>query len=118
MTSTPTKIKVAQDIDLINNSKCFVREILIVEKMDESNFKSLVAFNAKSYEEAVTNYRCDICRSDCTLENPIYTNNEKQGVDLCTKCITKAFESIEAEPGLFPGPVYSLTKICKLNGRV
>lgn len=116
-TPVPTKFKLVQDVDLIDKKTSFVREILTIEKMDDKNYKSLAAFDAESclYELVVVRYQCDICRTICNVSNPIYTNNRKQGVDICNNCITKAFETIKPDPDFIPGPVYSLSEICRLS---
>jgi hypothetical protein len=116
----PDQFKVGQDIDLLNPSNtAFVREILVVEKLNENNYKTL-GFNPKgSYEEVAAGYGCDICARHSSLNNPIYTNSRKQGVDICSICVYTAFSSsLQAMPGWNPGPVYSLKEICQCNGKV
>lgn len=115
----PDQFKVAQDVDLLNPSNTsFVREILIVEKLNENNYKTL-GFNSKAtYEEVAAGYGCDICARHSSLNNPIYTNSRKQGVDICSICVFTAFSStLEPMPGWKPGPVYSLKDICQCNGK-
>lgn len=115
--SVPSKFKLLQDVDLIDNSSSFVREIIVVEKMDKNNYKSLAAFDISKYlyELVIVHYQCDVCHTVCNVSNPIYTNSHRQGVDICNNCVTKAFETIKPDPDFKPGPVYSLTEICKLS---
>jgi len=113
-----TRFKMVLDADLINGSKHFVREILWMERMNRTNYQKLAAFDAKDFNSAVTNYGCDCCETHCNERNPIYTNSKKQGTDICTKCITKAFETIKPMPDSTSEPVYSLREICKLNGKI
>lgn len=111
----PPLIKIARDIDLVKKKPVGVVQIMEIEKMNQQNYQQLVGFDAKNFEHAITAYGCDICSSVSSENNPIYTNNKYQGADICTECITTAFQTIEELPGWNPGPIYSLKSICDLN---
>ena len=117
--AVPDQFKLAQDVDLLNPSNTsFVREILVVEKLNENNYKTLASNPKGSYDEVAASYGCDICARHSSLNNPIYTNSRKQGVDICSICVYTAFSStLQAMPGWNPGPVYSLKEICQCNGK-
>lgn len=110
---TPFTIKIARDVDLVENHHVGVIEIIICEKMTKDNWKRLIAFAEPKdgFKTAVKAYGCDICKKESNEKNPIYTNNRLQGVDICSDCMDKAFQTIEHESYIFPGPVYSLKKI-------
>ena len=84
----PLKLKIAMDINLLDDSRMnFVREILWIEKMNKKNYKKLNTFIKKPFDIVIKAYGCDVCDKECDLKNPIYTNSENQGVDICTNCI-------------------------------
>jgi hypothetical protein len=53
-------------------------------------------------------YNCDICKGQCTLSNPVYTNNEYPGCDICSKCIITGIDKIQPLSTFQPEIVYSL----------
>lgn len=105
-------IKIARDIDLLEHKNIGVVHIVHTECLTKENFKDLIAFETDNFDEAVTQYACNICDTHCSQENPIYTNNSHQGIDICSNCIKKALETVKEMPGWNPGPVYSLKEIC------
>ena len=108
---TPSVIKIARDINLINKKKLDVISIVKTEKLTLSNYRDLISFESNMFIDAVYMYRCDICHTDCSPKNTIYTNNYYQGVDICSRCIKTSFKTIERIPDFHPGPVYSLKDI-------
>ncbi len=107
----PNPVKIARDIDLVNQHPVTVCFIVETHQMNEQNYTSLIPFTSKGFENDVTLYYCDICKSRSLVSNPIWTNNEHQGVDICTTCMNTAFEKISPLSGWNPGPVYSLMAI-------
>ena len=110
-------LKIAVNVDLINDENNFVRMIEGTTQMTESNYKELSPFPTTSFIQAVTKFDCDICSTLCSAKNPIYANDQYQGCDICTNCINNALKTIQPEPGLDPGPVYSLKKNIEHNGK-
>ncbi len=111
-------IKLARDVDLIGNSTGFVVTIVRTEKLLSCNYARL-SVNAlggdKGFDTAVTAYGCDLCHCETSAINPIWTNSDNQGVDICTACIEKGFsQGWEPLPGWNPGPVYSLKALAAL----
>lgn len=117
----PLKLKVLRDLNLCDSQMNFVREILWIEKMDKGNFKKLtskIGFDesVNTFDFAVTAYGCDICQIECNQKNPIYTNADQQGVDICYQCVKKTFmKKMKPIKEIKPGPVYSLQKIYDYN---
>lgn len=107
----PTMINVGIDVDLLEHKTNFVRHIVRLEQLNKDNYKRLAAFDCEDYHFAVTHYGCDVCSVECEETNPIYTNNQYQGADICTRCIHKAYPQLIPLPGWNPGPVYSLQHI-------
>ena len=114
-TTAPWIIKIAKDIDILDNKSDFIVRIVITEKMTKDNWKRLIAFDEPKdgFKTAIRAYGCDICNKESSEQNPIYTNNEIQGVDICSDCMDKAFQTLEHEDWIHPGPTYSLKKIIK-----
>ena len=112
----PALVKIARDVDIIDNQPVGVVQIIRTEKMTPENFPSLCAFTAQYYESAVSGYGCDVCNAETSVENPIYTNSNYQGCDICQTCLSQAFNSgkLEKLSGWNPGPVYSLERIYQL----
>lgn len=112
--NVPSLIKIACDINLLDIKKTVsVVHILPTTKMTQDNYMDMCAFDANDYNHAITSYGCDICDARTSIENPIYTNSEYQGCDICEKCLLKAFndDKFKEMPGWNPGPVYSLEDI-------
>lgn len=109
----PEKIKIARDIDLIDGKDIGLVTIIIIEKMNQNNWKDLVIFTPTVFGKDAQQYFCDICKKKCGMRNPIYTSKEYAGVDVCTKCIKNALNYVPPLPGWSPGPVYSLKEIAK-----
>jgi len=115
--NTPPKVNIVRDINLIDNTKLSTIKTICIEKMTEQNYKRLRATDGQKFDQIVTKYGCDICRTRCSEANPIYTNNEYQGVDICSTCIKKAFETIQQSQSLTE-PVYSLREFFELNNGI
>lgn len=116
MVSAPWTVKIAIDIDLTDNSIPSVMYLVVNQKMTEENWKDIIAFPEpeEGFKTAVRAYGCDICKKESNIDNPIYTNNKFQGVDICSYCMDKAFKTLEHIKGWSYGPpVYSLSKIVK-----
>jgi hypothetical protein len=127
----PTEIKIARDINLISETEnpveraiCVIQnpaEILIIEQMNQENYKRLMAFDEfmvfdiENLENAFNEYECDICNTPCDEKNPVYTNNEFAGVDICSNCIQKAFQKIKPLAETGTETVYSLREIRELR---
>lgn len=109
----PWTVKIAVDFDLIDLEETGVVEIFIYEKMTKENYKTLIPFDdpKDGFKTAVIAYECDICKKQTSNKNPIYTNRRIQGNDVCTKCMDKAFQTIEHIERLRPGPVYRMKHI-------
>lgn len=111
--ATRSTILIARDIDLLNLNKNCVDQIEIIktEKLTSNNFKNLIAFKSDKFAHAVSNYGCDVCNIRCSPENPVYTNNLYQGIDICSKCIKTSSKTIDKLVDFYPGSVYSLRDI-------
>lgn len=111
----PTLIKIIRDINLVDKEELSIMMVTNTQKLTKENFKSLVPNDEMdTFEKAVNKYGCDICDVECSEMNPIYTNKDYQGVDICSKCMEKAWPNMVKEEGWNPGPVYSLKKIVDL----
>jgi hypothetical protein len=114
----PDQVKIAIDVDLIDHREEFVRTIVISNKMAQDNWHQLIGptNTARSFEQAVSRYQCDICGCHSSPSRSIYTNNEYSGADVCVSCMRTAFHfGLQPEAGWKPGPVYSLQKIHDAN---
>lgn len=105
----PNKLRLLLDVDLLEGRPMPFHMVKWIEKIDGTNWRRLVAFPPVSFDHAVTNYICDICKQRCSHENPIYTNKRFKGVDVCTRCITTAFGTMQV------GPIHSLKDIAACN---
>lgn len=110
----PWTVKIARDIDLFDGTEGVV-DIIIVEKITKDNWKNLICFEEPKdgFKTVVKAYGCDICKTETNAKNPIYTNKEHAGVDICSNCMDKAFQTLEHENWIRPGLTYSLKKIVK-----
>lgn len=114
--SIPKIIKIMRDIDLIDDEESIMPEIFFIEQITELNYKDLIYFDDDDgFEYIRDNYTCDVCGVKCSQNNPIYTNNEYSGADICTICINTAFTSIQPIAEFLPEKIYSLAEICILN---
>lgn len=114
--STPFTIKILRNVNLIDDEPLEIAYIIITKKMTTHNWKEIISASdpSKSYEEAVSSFKCDICKQKTSPKNPIYTNNEFIGVDICTQCMNESFKNgLKKEIGWIPGPVYKLSEIVK-----
>lgn len=111
----PLSFKIARDVDLTNNKNNVVVQIMNIKKLDKNNYLSLIPFNDNGYDNAIKSYECDICDVKCDHHNPIYTNVDHQGCDICSSCVEKVFtQQLLPIPGFRPGPIYSLKNIKEL----
>ena len=93
-----TELKVARDIDLLKgNKKIDVVAIVVTHKMTSSNYQVIVgsAFDCgtRPYNEIASQYLCDICKTQTSEGNPIWTNPKYQGVDICNQCMASVIRS-------------------------
>lgn len=49
-----------------------------------------MAYKDKGYNQALTGFGCDISNDVCSKDDPIFTNCEYQGCDICTDSIKNA----------------------------
>ena len=115
--SPPEKIKIARDVDLIDGGQnVAVVAVLQSERLTPENYRRVVgkAFVATSYEDSACNFGCDICQCECTALNPVYTNPDYSGADICNLCMKRAFNNGLKPVGEYkPGPVYWLSAIVR-----
>lgn len=115
---TKSEIKLARDIDLIGKKPLFAAGIFRIEKVTEQSYARLTSTalgGDKGFQTAVTAFGCDLCHCESSAKNPIWTNAQVQGVDICSGCIEKGLaQGWEPEPGWNPGPVYSLKSLYEL----
>ena len=111
--SVPQVIKVARDVDLIDDELHESILVASIEQMTRENFQRLADDeDEEDFDSVVASFTCDSCGVQCSPANPIYTNAKYDGMDVCTYCMTKAWE-MEIRPlaGWNPGPIYSLKAI-------
>lgn len=111
-------IKLARDVDLLENKTGFVITIVRIERLTESNYGRLTSTalgGDKGFPFAVSAFGCDVCHCEASTQNPIWTNAEHRGVDVCDTCVKKAYaKGWVPLPGWKPGPVYSLAALVTL----
>lgn len=109
----PNSIKISKDADIINGHYLLNPIIVNIEKLTLENFKSLVAYDKmETFEKAINGYNCDACDSNSSETNPIYTNKDHKGVDICSKCIKREWPNMIKEKEIHNlDSVYSLKKI-------
>lgn len=113
-------LKIARDISLIDENEKEFDPVAIVSDclMTEENWKDIACFDTSTcgtFEEAVAKYCCDVCDKNCSRENSVYTNKTYQGVDICSDCVSSAFErGLSPSPSWNPGPVYHLSDLVRI----
>lgn len=112
----PLKFTLAIDIDLDNSeeSEASVVQMVITQKMTRDNFLSLIHDSDPTFQfdDWISNYACDICSTETSYDNPIYTNKTHAGGDICSNCIAKSIPYIDSR-GSPASPVYRLSDIVK-----
>nr|WBF71148.1 hypothetical protein [Megavirus caiporensis] len=121
--SLPDNFRMATDVDIIsNNLSCMVRFPTMV-KMTPEIFTSAPKYSDQQYDEFICQQKCHVCDSQIDNINTLYTNidndNSSNSINICSFCLERAFQNVDEIllPGFIPGPVYSLSEICRINGK-
>ncbi len=118
----PTALKIAVDVNLPDYEPVTMVVLVLIEQMTADNWSRLLPpmhrNTTLTHREVVILYACDICGTASSADNPIYTNCQHGGADICTNCVRRAVASPSFTPikGMRPGPVYSLQALVGLVG--
>jgi hypothetical protein len=87
---------ISLDIDLLTHKDIKPTDVKI-QKMEPHHFKILKSQNRVSesltFDHFLLQYICDVCGTNCSSQNYVYTNPNYQGVDICLNCISQLDES-------------------------
>lgn len=91
--NAPAFLKIGIDVYANNGKPTPMVQVAHTVKMTPENYIEAVgkAFEPIDFNFSVDKYECDICSTRTSKENPIYTNPDHIGCDICTNCVEKAF---------------------------
>jgi hypothetical protein len=92
-TLPPETIRIGINVDLVNGIKILDADVAYTQKMTSDNYVEVIgkAFTPTDFESSITKYDCVVCKGGSTIDNPIWTNPDYAGCDICSRCMDVAF---------------------------